>query len=351
MSRQAKIIIFSVILVFSIYQRQINNDEFLYETEVTESNEIPKYENNETKVSDEIKETPKIETPKYENNKPKVSDEIIVSPGESLFTAKPSKKTIGINQRLRLDFTMKKDGDNFEPPIFKGFSVVGGPNQSISNSYINGKRNYTKTYSYFLKPKSQGRFTIKQATIQINKKTYRTNPVDIVVTGPVILSEDDTIKTSPSLESSNTTVYQPKPKNGYSPYDEYFSKGIYNNSSGNSFKIENSNETDAVVLLVNAYSGKKIRNEFVRKGTTFEMSGVPNGTYYLEWFSGTDWWGGLKVGTNFKGGFQTKASFTKTKDASDWMRVEGYQIWTVTLYSVVGGDVESEKINAEDFFN
>jgi len=81
------------------------------------------------------------------------------------------------------------------------------------------------------------------------------------------------------------------------------------------------------------------------------MSGVPNGTYYLEWFSGTDWWGDLKVGTNFKGGFQTKASFTKTKDASDWMRVEGYQIWTVTLYSVVGGDVESEKINAEDFFN
>ena len=33
------------------------------------------------------------------------------------------------------------------------------------------------------------------------------------------------------------------------------------------------------------------------------------------------------------------------------MKVEGYQIWTVTLYSVVGGDVESESMNANEFFN
>ena len=57
------------------------------------------------------------------------------------------------------------------------------------------------------------------------------------------------------------------------------------------------------------------------------------------------------MGTRFKGGFQTKASFTKTKDASDWMSVDGYEKWTVTLYSVAGGDVESEKINADEFFN
>lgn len=148
-----------------------------------------------------------------------------------------------------------------------------------------------------------------------------------------------------------TVVWQSNPKNGYSPYNAYFGKGIYNNNSNNSFNIENSNKTDAVVLLVNAYSGRKIRNEFVRKGTTFKMTGVPNGTYYLEWFSGTDWWDDLKVGSKFKGGFQTKASFTKTRDRNDWMKVDGNLIWTVTLYSVVGGDVESESINANDFFN
>jgi hypothetical protein len=153
-------------------------------------------------------------------------------------------------------------------------------------------------------------------------------------------------------DNTNTDVVKyPIPENGFSPYNAYFGKGIYNNSSGNTFKIKNSNNTDAVVLLVNAYSGKKVRNEFVRKGASFEMTGVPNGTYYLEWFSGNNWSPNYRVTSNIKGGFQTNSSFTKTRDASDWMKVSGYEIWTVTLYSVAGGDVESENINANEFFN
>jgi hypothetical protein len=150
---------------------------------------------------------------------------------------------------------------------------------------------------------------------------------------------------------NSAKIVYPKPKNGHSPYDKYFGKGIYNNSSGNEFFIKNSNSTDAVVLLVNAYTGRKVRNEFVSKGSNFKMTGVPDGTYYLEWFSGTMWSPELKLGTRFKGGFQTNASFTKTKERSDWMSVDGYKKWTVTLYSVVGGDVESEKINSDEFFN
>jgi hypothetical protein len=94
-----------------------------------------------------------------------------------------------------------------------------------------------------------------------------------------------------------------------------------------------------------------VRNEFVSRGTDFRMTGVPDGTYYLEWFSGTFWSPELKVGSRFKGGFQSKASFTKTKDQSDWMSVDGYKQWTITLYTVAGGDVESEKMNADEFFN
>ncbi len=60
---------------------------------------------------------------------------------------------------------MNKDGDNFNPPGFANFTVVGGPNQSVSNSWINGKRSYSKTYSYFVSPKKRGTFTINQATI------------------------------------------------------------------------------------------------------------------------------------------------------------------------------------------
>ena len=142
----------------------------------------------------------------------------------------------------------------------------------------------------------------------------------------------------------------PQPKNGFSPYNAHFGKGIYNNSAGNVFIIKNSNDTDAVVLLVDTYSGRKVRNEYVRKGASFEMTGVPNGTYYLEWASGINWSPQIKVG-KLIGGFQTKASFTKTKDRNDWMSVDGYRQWTVTLYSVAGGDVESESLSANEFGN
>ena len=65
------------------------------------------------------------------------------------FEAVLSKKSLGINENLRVDFKMNKDGDNFTPPSFKGFTVVGGPNQSVSNMWVNGKRTFSKSYSYF----------------------------------------------------------------------------------------------------------------------------------------------------------------------------------------------------------
>ncbi|MBT0607083.1 BatD family protein [Aequorivita echinoideorum] len=106
------------------------------------------------------------------------------------FDAKVSKKSLGINERLRVDFEMNKDGDNFNPPSFDNFRVVGGPNQSISNSWINGKRSFSKTYSYFLAPQSRGKFTIGQATIEIDGETYKTLPVAVEVTAAVDVPKD-----------------------------------------------------------------------------------------------------------------------------------------------------------------
>ena len=93
---------------------------------------------------------------------------------EVTFEMKLSKEKLGINERLRVEFAMNKDGDNFNPPTFDGFRVVMGPSQSISSSWINGKRSFSKSYSYILKPTAQGNFTIGQATIEIDGETYKT---------------------------------------------------------------------------------------------------------------------------------------------------------------------------------
>ena len=140
------------------------------------------------------------------------------------FEAKVSKKKLGVNERLRIDFEMNKDGDNFIPPSFSGFSVVGGPNTSVSNSWSNGKRSYSKTYSYFLAPKKRGNFTIKQAIIEIDGETYKTFPITINVTAPVdrpngppdasdIASDNihlvaEVSKANPYLNEAITVVYK-----------------------------------------------------------------------------------------------------------------------------------------------
>src|SRR4051794_26599643 len=79
------------------------------------------------------------------------------------FEAKVSKQSLGLNETLRIDFIMNADGDNFAPPSFEGFKVVGGPSQQVSQSWINGKSSFNKSYSYFLMPMQKGNLVIRQA--------------------------------------------------------------------------------------------------------------------------------------------------------------------------------------------
>lgn len=106
------------------------------------------------------------------------------------FAASVSKSSLGINERLRIDFSMNEEGDNFNPPAFEGFQIVGGPNQSVSYSWVNGKKSFEKTYSYFLQPTKKGAFIIKQASIEINGQLYKTNPIKVVV-GNAVAPEKD----------------------------------------------------------------------------------------------------------------------------------------------------------------
>lgn len=101
------------------------------------------------------------------------------------FQAKVSKNRLGLNERLRVTFEMNQNGDNFNPPSFNGFTVVGGPNQSVSNSWVNGVRSFSKSYSYFLTPTRKGKITIAQATIEIEGEVYKTTPVQVEVTQAV----------------------------------------------------------------------------------------------------------------------------------------------------------------------
>ena len=101
------------------------------------------------------------------------------------FDASVSKTKLGLNERLRVDFVMNQNGDNFSPPDFENFQIIGGPNQSIKTSYVNGERSFSKTYSYFLQPLKKGSIKIKQASIEIDGEEYKSLPIEVLITDSV----------------------------------------------------------------------------------------------------------------------------------------------------------------------
>jgi hypothetical protein len=101
------------------------------------------------------------------------------------FTANASRNKIAINERLRIEFKMNVDGDNFTPPNFVGFQVVAGPSQSVSQSWINGASSMSKSYTYVLKPTKTGTLSIQQAVMTYQGNEYKTIPQIVNVTGAV----------------------------------------------------------------------------------------------------------------------------------------------------------------------
>ena len=105
--------------------------------------------------------------------------------GQVSFEAKVSKKRLGLNERLRIDFEMNENGDNFNPPNFINFHVVSGPQQSVSRSWVNGVQSFSKTYTYFLTPKKKGKIVLGQAEVNINGEIYKTSPIEIEIISAV----------------------------------------------------------------------------------------------------------------------------------------------------------------------
>lgn len=107
------------------------------------------------------------------------------------FTATTSNSKIGLNQRLRIEFSVDKQGaDNFMLPNMSDFRIVAGPSQSVNQSWINGKVSFSQTYIYIIQPTKIGTFTIPSATVEYEGKIYKTNTLKITVTENVEVPKD-----------------------------------------------------------------------------------------------------------------------------------------------------------------
>ncbi|MCH7973135.1 MAG: protein BatD [Bacteroidetes bacterium] len=101
------------------------------------------------------------------------------------FTASLSSIKVGLNDQFQLTFTFEgkeiSSIRNFSPPSLSNFYVLSGPNQSTSVQIINGAVSGSLSFSYYLKPKKTGKFTIGVASVSYQRKTYRSNPLKFEV--------------------------------------------------------------------------------------------------------------------------------------------------------------------------
>ncbi len=114
-----------------------------------------------------------------------------VSIAQISFKASVNKFKIGLNERIKIEFTINKQGgDNFTPPNFKNFTVLAGPSQSTNFSMINGKSSFTQTYSYIIQPTKKGTLQIGSASILFDGQTINSNALRVTVTNAVAIPKN-----------------------------------------------------------------------------------------------------------------------------------------------------------------
>lgn len=100
------------------------------------------------------------------------------------FSAICPETKIGKNDLVQVQFKIENAThvETIIPPSFKNFNIVSGPNQQSGMSNINGKMDQYIAISFFLQPKSTGKFTIGSATARADGGNFYSDPVSIEVT-------------------------------------------------------------------------------------------------------------------------------------------------------------------------
>ncbi len=141
------------------------------------------------------------------------------------FEARVAKSSVGINEPFQVEFAMNFDGDNFEQPSFEGFRILEGPFQQVSQSWVNGRTSFQKSYTYTILPTKKGVFIIRSYSVEFNGKIYKSNTLKITVGNAIPKQRDpndipqvsadselhliaDISKTNPYLNEPITIVYK-----------------------------------------------------------------------------------------------------------------------------------------------
>ncbi|MES2592873.1 MAG: DnaJ domain-containing protein [Bacteroidota bacterium] len=159
-------------------------------------------------------------------------------------------------------------------------------------------------------------------------------------------------------ETPQPTPSVPMIGNYESPYNSFFGEDITDENSKNSITIHNSDQSEAVVCLVEKRKPMRtIRNQYVTNGTTFKMINIPDGEYYLRIFYGNNWdTAKTFLNNRVKGGFTNEIGFVELNSGKDVFKMKQDQSGAAVSFSTyeIGINPDQRKdikiITAEEFF-
>lgn len=105
--------------------------------------------------------------------------------GQDLDFRASAREVVSVGDQFRLIYSINGQASGFRAPVIKDFSVLAGPSQSTSTSMqiINNQvsRSVEYSFTYILQATSEGTFTIPPASVNVDGKSYQSNPVTIRV--------------------------------------------------------------------------------------------------------------------------------------------------------------------------
>src|SRR6187549_2255085 len=102
-----------------------------------------------------------------------------------VFTASVSSSKVEQHTVFEVMFELQNATSNdFLPPSFEDFKVVGGPSVGSSTMIVNGAVSQSQSWSYAVLATKQGTFTIGPASVVAGRKKLFSKPVTIAVGAP-----------------------------------------------------------------------------------------------------------------------------------------------------------------------
>jgi len=137
------------------------------------------------------------------------------------FYTQTDHNQVSVNEEFEIKFVIENvTPEQFTPPSFDGFEILAGPNQSMMAQSLNGVWKRMTTYSFILRTKNIGKFSIGAAKVIYKGKSFLTSPYVIVVnkgfahspnahqnTIQPPSSNNDLVFLTAELSSENSNIY------------------------------------------------------------------------------------------------------------------------------------------------